>query len=438
MDVIRGIADKAGGSSPADRSPAEYYRPLLNAIASLEPDHERRVRREIYDRVRGLLFSRMCSASPPLSGDDIRQARLVLEHAIEQVEAMVLAPEWPARRLQYRQSPSPPAAAIEELDEQQPDAGVEPVSAVVSAPQPLLSFPPDPVEPSRPRPPRRTVLIALTSTAVGAAAILVGVLIHFATSKPDVAVTAPVDVTTAGPEDRVRSAAVEPAPVDPPAVAAEPGPQEVRQGDRPAEEPGGPVDPARSIADLTAAVRAQPKSAKPYFERGEAWAGRGEGDRAIADFDEAVQRDPNHALAYTARAAAHRRKGETDRAIADLTRAIGLATMESGRLAAGQLVRAYDSRAGLYDAKGLYDREVADLNKAIEICLADPRAADDIRNERGAAGPAFLASAYQRRAKAYLRGGRTEQAIADFRRALSIDPGMQEAKAALAGLGATP
>ncbi len=287
MDVARGIVDVAGGSSPADRSPAEYYPLLLRAIASLEPDHKRRARRDIYDRARDLLFSKMSSAFPPLSGDDIRQARSVLEHAIEQVEAMVLAPEWAARRLQYRDPPSPPAAANEGLTEAEPDVRVEP------GPPVFVDLPPA----RRSRRRRGIAVAAAMSMAVGAGAILVGLLVHVrATSKPDVAamtpVSSPVAPKPAMAERESQPATGQPATVDPAPVAPERWAQEVRPSDRPSGEPGGQIGRQLSIAELTAAIRADTKSAKAYLDRGAAFVAQGDIDRAIADFNEAVQRDP--------------------------------------------------------------------------------------------------------------------------------------------------
>jgi tetratricopeptide (TPR) repeat protein len=82
-----------------------------------------------------------------------------------------------------------------------------------------------------------------------------------------------------------------------------------------------------------------------------------------------------------------------------------------------RLVRAYINRGAAYHARGDDDRAIADYTKAIEI---DP----------------LFAAAYTKRGVAYETLGKREEAIADFRRALAID-GNQFSKDALKRLGAS-
>jgi tetratricopeptide (TPR) repeat protein len=51
---------------------------------------------------------------------------------------------------------------------------------------------------------------------------------------------------------------------------------------------------------------------------------KGDYDRAIADLTEAIRLDPKYVWAYASRGEAYRMKGDYDRAIADLTEAIRL------------------------------------------------------------------------------------------------------------------
>ena len=69
--------------------------------------------------------------------------------------------------------------------------------------------------------------------------------------------------------------------------------------------------------------------------------------------------------------------------------------------------------------KGKYDDAIADYTKAIAL---DPN----------------VATAYTNRGLAYKKKGDKEQAIADFRKALEIDPSYQKAKIILKALGVTP
>ncbi len=69
--------------------------------------------------------------------------------------------------------------------------------------------------------------------------------------------------------------------------------------------------------------------------------------------------------------------------------------------------------------KGKYDDAIADYTKAIALDPED-------------------AAAYTNRGEVYEEKGDKEQAIADFRKALEIDPSNQRAKNDLKALGATP
>jgi tetratricopeptide (TPR) repeat protein len=80
----------------------------------------------------------------------------------------------------------------------------------------------------------------------------------------------------------------------------------------------------RAMADLTEAIRLDPKYAEAYYNRGEVWLDAREFDRAIADYSEAIRLDPKHAKAYVGRGVTWQRKGDLDRAIADFTEAIRL------------------------------------------------------------------------------------------------------------------
>jgi Tfp pilus assembly protein PilF len=81
--------------------------------------------------------------------------------------------------------------------------------------------------------------------------------------------------------------------------------------------------------------------------------------------------------------------------------------------------RAYTNRGIAYDLKGDLDRAIADYTKAIAI---DPN----------------TAKAYTNRGISYAKKGQVDRAMADFRKALEIDPSNQDAKEGLKRLGVTP
>ena len=79
---------------------------------------------------------------------------------------------------------------------------------------------------------------------------------------------------------------------------------------------------------------------------------------------------------------------------------------------------AYTNRGNAYDDKGEYDLAIADFNKAIALNPND-------------------AYAYNNRGVTYEKNGDKDQAIADFRKTLEIDPSHQYAKESLKRLGVT-
>ncbi len=79
-----------------------------------------------------------------------------------------------------------------------------------------------------------------------------------------------------------------------------------------------------AIAELTDAIRANPKDAQAYFARGCVWNMQHQYDRAIADLDAAIRLDPWRADAYAQRGNCWADKGNQDRAITDFTTAIRL------------------------------------------------------------------------------------------------------------------
>jgi Tfp pilus assembly protein PilF len=121
------------------------------------------------------------------------------------------------------------------------------------------------------------------------------------------------------------------------------------------------------------------------------------------------------ALAYFSRASAHLHNGDKDLAIADLTKVIEHDPKNAA---------AYGIRALVHFNRGEHDRVIPDLTKALEL---EPNADDRL-----------LASRHMLRGHSYEKTGSPDLAIADFRRALAIDPDQQGSKDGLRRLGATP
>lgn len=132
------------------------------------------------------------------------------------------------------------------------------------------------------------------------------------------------------------------------------------------------------------------------------------GDAVIASCTEIIARDPNFAPAYFNRGIAYAHKGEHGKAIADYSKTIELDP---------NIVQAYHRRGTVYAKTGDTAHAIADYAMVIEI---------DPGNER----------AYVNRGAAYERTGKTREAIADYRKALALDPNDDYAKEGLQRLGA--
>ncbi len=133
-----------------------------------------------------------------------------------------------------------------------------------------------------------------------------------------------------------------------------------------------------------------------------AWAGpsadcnqTGDPELAIHGCTQIINRDSesqkNRATAYRKRGIAYKARGDNDRAVND-----------------------YDK--GNYFRKGDYDYAIADYNKSIELNPKD-------------------AATYSKRGFAYETIGAKAKAIADYHKALTIEPFNEEAKAGLKRLG---
>ena len=105
----------------------------------------------------------------------------------------------------------------------------------------------------------------------------------------------------------------------------------------------------------------------------------------------------------------------------DLDRQISGCTeiITKGRETKDNLAAAYNNRGYAYGHKGDYDRAIADFSKALELNPKD-------------------AHLYHNRGAAYEDKGDHDRAIADYRRALQFDPSIEASKEGLKRLGVSP
>jgi tetratricopeptide (TPR) repeat protein len=176
----------------------------------------------------------------------------------------------------------------------------------------------------------------------------------------------------------------------------------------------------RAIADLSEAIRLDPKNAKAFYARGLAWDAKKEYDKALADLGEAIRLFPPYAVAYHTRGSIWRAKKEYDKALADLGEAIRFDSKFSQHY--------YVRGLTWYETKE-YDKALADLDEAIRLdkwwhddsdlnrldSVADWQVKADARDDVaiGARAKVYLA-----RAHAWFEKSDFDRAIRDFDRVI--------------------
>ena len=148
---------------------------------------------------------------------------------------------------------------------------------------------------------------------------------------------------------------------------------------------------------FTRAIELNPALSGAYEQRGMLYYFQEHYTKMIRDFLKVTKLSPDNANGYTMLGVAYFNKNDYDSAVSNLTRAIELKP---------KLAEAYGYRAEAYRLKGMLDLAVQDATRAIEIG----------GNKR------TIGKAYSTRSKAYKDLGETEQADADFKKAVNLDP----------------
>jgi lipoprotein NlpI len=157
-----------------------------------------------------------------------------------------------------------------------------------------------------------------------------------------------------------------------------------------------------AFADFNEALRLDPKNAWAYAERGNLYKYQGDFDHALADLNEAIRLDPAYALAFFSRGDLYKSRGDLARAMSDMNDTVRLDP---------NYALAYFTRGRLSYMLGNNPAAIEDFGKAIKLDAEDP-------------------SGYFNRGVAYYAvGGRTADAIADFKKAAELNP--KDAYAAL-------
>lgn len=164
----------------------------------------------------------------------------------------------------------------------------------------------------------------------------------------------------------------------------------------------------KAQADVSEALRLDPRNARVFFAKARIAAALGRDDDEMTNYDQALRLDPRDFVGWTSRGDLWSRRGDYDRAIADFDRAAAIRPTDSHLLT---------SRGWCCSNKGELDRAFADFTAAIEI---DPR----------------NAFAYSRRAAIHAQRQEFERALADAEEAVRLNPKMAHGFAVRGGLRA--
>jgi TonB family protein len=190
----------------------------------------------------------------------------------------------------------------------------------------------------------------------------------------------------------------------------------------------GQTEQAKVYAQNAVTYLQNPSDEFEFYAKAVAYVVLKNYDLAVVNLDQAIQQDPQKIIAYIRRGRLHSQNGDFARALADLDKAIQL---EAGRSAGVEQSKkdsstddiqrdprpwfenlrpgaAYIDRGGTYLQRDDNDRAIADFTKAIEL---DPEGA----------------VAYNLRGVAYASKLDFDSAIADFDKAIQFDPLLKNA-----------
>jgi tetratricopeptide (TPR) repeat protein len=80
----------------------------------------------------------------------------------------------------------------------------------------------------------------------------------------------------------------------------------------------------KAVEDLSAVIKASPKSGEAYNKRGVAYDGKGMNAEALADYTKALELDPKNVAAWANRASLYKKMGEKEKALADCEKLLEL------------------------------------------------------------------------------------------------------------------
>jgi tetratricopeptide (TPR) repeat protein len=398
---------RVGGPPPTDRVPPVDYRSILAAAVADLVANTPAARREIYDHARLVVYQRLNGIQPPLSSFATAREELLLDRAIEKIEAENLA-----RSVEVTVTPA--------AEESTTDIPVEsPANVPEPAPPDLTSLdrtPPPLVTAERARRAQSRQLHGIMLRTFGLVGVVAACMfgLWLATGKPNLTGARSMTrsfsqlLTKASPGAAREQPQVAAADASPPAASAPTttpmqrvdGAQASAQGTpdagtdlwsmcreaAPNNEfllcPSGSPSTAAAVIDPRSpywvaaysglaeasgppraprsgvtATTTRNAAARDRFERALERARADDLERALVDFSEAIRLDPQFTDAYLQRGQARFRNGDVEGAITDFTRALELDPRHAA---------AYKARGMAMLYKSNDDAAIADLSKAIQ------------------------------------------------------------------------
>ena len=175
-----------------------------------------------------------------------------------------------------------------------------------------------------------------------------------------------------------------------------------------------------AIADYTVAVQIQPDDVEAYYERSQIYCRLNQIEKAIADLTRIIEINPDNTFIRRQRAGAFLNLKQYEKAIRDFTRLIEIEPDNDS---------AFNNRAAAYAAIGEDGRAAADLERAAVIKAEKPL--KEIINytaliEAGSDEAEVLSGHYAERGSVYYGIGEFAKAIADYTRAIELDPDYED------------
>jgi tetratricopeptide (TPR) repeat protein len=187
-------------------------------------------------------------------------------------------------------------------------------------------------------------------------------------------------------------------------------------------------DHDRAIADYTAALEINARFANAAYNRGNSHAAKGEHDLAIADYSLMIELNPGYVNAYFNRGNSHAATGQHEKAIADYGKTVELDPA---------YLNAWYNRGNSFAAIGEHERAIEDYSKVVALDARSTNAWFNRGNSYAALGQHQQAIAdydqtvrlarnygyaYFNRGNSHAELGDYDKAIADYNRALRLAP----------------